>query len=241
MSLVPVTQVMGLQSIVGAFGEDDVQVALDRASAAVESYCEREFALVQDDTITVDPVYAHIKAMPSIAPMSAYGSYPGYGVSFSSFGNTYVGQALLPNPPVAGVSSVKAWLPMVSGGAPGWVDLVNYQWTADGLIWDTSGMPGVVDTDGGPVPSWPRMPRSLQITYTHGFVLPGDDAVTGVPELPDAVASAVIGLTAFYLANPTGAIENRVGEITNRYAEQDSSPAGWLDEKLLGKYRLVSL
>lgn len=241
MSLIPVDQVMGLPSIVGAFTSDEVKVALDRASAAVESYCERDFAYVASDTITVDPYFGHVKAMPSIPPMSAYGSYPGYGVSFSSYGNPYIGQAMLPNPPVSQVSLVMAQLPMVAGGAPGWVELQNYQWDADGFIWDTSGMPGVALSDGGPVPSWPRMPRSLQVTYSHGFVLPGEDPVAGVGSLPDGVVSAVIGLTAFYLNNPSGAIESRVGEITDRYAEQASGPGGWLDEKLLGKYRLVNL
>lgn len=241
MGLVPVTQVMGLPSIVGAFTEDEVKVALDRASAAVESYCEREFAYVASDSITVDPYFGHVKAMPAIAPMTAYGSYPGYGVSFSAYGSPYIGQAMLPNPPVSDVSLVVGYLPMVNGGEQGWVQLQNFQWSADGFIWDTSGMPGVAMSDGGPVPSWPRMPRSLQVTYSHGFTLPGDEPVAGIPALPGAVVSAVIGLTAFYLDNPSGAIESRVGEITNRYAEQSTGPAGWLDEKLLGKYRLVNL
>jgi hypothetical protein len=239
MGLVPVATLMGLPSIVGAYTQDEVQIALNRASDAVESYCEREFALVTDDVIAVDPYFGHVKAMPSIPPMTAYGSYPGYGVSFSALGSPYIGQALLPNPPVSDISQIQAWLPMVSGGSMGWVTLTNYAFAEDGLVWDTSGMPGVAMSDGGPVPSWPRMPRSLQITYTHGFVLPGDSG-TG-PSLPDGVVSAVIGLTSFYLDNPSGAIESRVGEITNKYSEGSSGAAGWLDEKLLGKYRLVHL
>lgn len=241
MSLVPVEQVMGLPSIVGAYTSDEVQVALDRASAAVESYCEREFAYVASDVVTVDPYFGHVKAMPAIPPMTAYGSYPGYGVSMSAFGSPYIGQAMLPNPPVTAVTAVSGYLPMVNGGEQGWVSLTNFEWSSDGFVWDTSGMPGVAMSDGGPVPSWPRMPRSLQVTYSHGFTLPGAGAVAGVDALPDGVVSAVIGLTAFYLDNPSGAIESRVGEITNRYNEQSSGPSGWLDDKLLGKYRLVHL
>lgn len=223
MSLVPVAQVMGLPSIVGAYTEDEVQSALDRASGAVESYCEREFAYVASDTISVDP-------------------YRGDGGQ---------GRAWLPNPPVWDVSLVMAQLRV--GQGLGWVPLTYYQWAKDGLIYDTStyyGYNGVTGQDfwsGGPTgewagpPDWPFVPRSLQVTYSHGFVLPGEEPVAGVDSLPDGVVSAVIGLTAFYLDNPSGAIESRVGEITNRYNEQSSGPAGWLDEKLLGKYRLVSL
>lgn len=223
MSLVPAEQVMGLPSIVGAYTEDEVQVALDRASAAVESYCEREFAYVASETVNITP----------------------------RRGGGGKGQARLLNPPVWNVSTVMAQ--MRTGDGLGWIELLYYQWTEDGLLYDTSeyyGYNGVTGEDfwsGGPTgqwtqpPSWPFLPGSLQVTYSHGFVLPGTAAVEGVHNLPDGIVSAVIGLTAFYLDNPSGAIESRVGEITNRYRQQSDGPAGWLDEKLLGKYRLVNL
>lgn len=223
MSLVPAGQLMGLPSIVGAHTEDEVQVALDRASTAVESYCEREFAYVASDTVNVTP----------------------------RRGDGGKAQARLLNPPVWNVSMVMAQLR--TGQGLGWVELLYYQWTQDGLLYDTSqyyGYNGVTGEDfwsGGPTgqwtgtPDWPFLPGSLQVSYTHGFILPGSAPIAGIPELPDGVVSAVIGLAAFYLDNPSGAIESRVGEITNRYAEQTGGPAGWLDEKLLGKYRLVNL
>ncbi|MEZ0366806.1 hypothetical protein ACAG26_24335 [Mycobacterium sp. pUA109] len=240
MGLVPVDQVMGLPMIVGAHTSDEVQFALNWASSAVESYCEREFGQKLADTVVVDPYYSHVKAMPSIAPMSSYGSYPGYGVSFSAYGSPYIGTAMLANPPVTNVSSVMAWMPMATQtGETGWVELVNYQWAEDGLIWDTSGMPGVVMSDGGPVPSWPRMPRSLQITYDHGFVLPGAPAGGG-PPLPDGVQDAVIAAAAYFLANPTGAVDERTGDVSTKWSDRERV-AGILDSTLLGKYRLVHL
>ncbi|TDH48495.1 hypothetical protein E2F47_23550 [Mycobacterium eburneum] len=239
MGLVPASQVANLPMIVGAHTSDEVQWALDRASAAVESYCERSFGQVLSDTVVVDPHYSHVKAMPSIAPMSAYGSYPGYGVSFSAYGSPYIGTAMLANPPVTGVSSVAAWMPLATQqGETGWVELVNYQWAQDGLIWDTSGMPGVVMADGGPVPSWPRMPRSLQVTYDHGYTLPG---TTDQPTLPQGVIDAVIAAAAFYLENPTGATDIRVGDVATKWEPSSQSVAGILDSTLLGQYRLVNL
>lgn len=236
---------MGMPMIVGAHSTDEVQFALDTASALAEGFCERQFAFTDSDTVTIDPYFGHVKAMPAIPPMSAYGSYPGYGVSFSSYGNPYIGQAMLPNPPVTGVSMVLAQLPMVAGGEPGWVELVNYGWDADGFIWDTSGMPGVALSDGGPVPSWPRMPRSLQITYSHGFVLPGTDPAGDAPELPAAIVNAVIKAAAQILVNPADVASYSAGIISTNFhslVAASSGPAGAiLDDMLLAPYRLVNL
>lgn len=243
MSLIPLEQVMSMPMIVGAHTSDEVQMALDWASSAVESYCEREFKQVLGDTVQVDPYYSHVKAMPAIAPMAAYGSYPGYGVSFSAYGSPYIGTALLDNPPVTAVTEVYAYMPMSSvDGDTGWQPLVNFQWAPDGLIWDTSGMPGVQQSDGGPLPSWPQMPRSLKVVYDHGFVLPGS-AGTG-PALPQGVIDAVIEGCATYLANPANVAAQVVGDVSTTFrqvAGQASGPAKQLNEVLLGKYRLVHL
>lgn len=237
MSLIPAGMISNLPMIIGNHGIDEVQFALDRASAAVESYCERKFSQVLADTVVFDPYFSHVKAMPSIAPMSSYGSYPGYGVAFSSYGSPYIGTALLCNPPVTNVASVSAWMPMATQeGGTGWIELTNYEWSSDGLIWDTSGMPGVVMSDGGPVPSWPRMPRSLQVTYDHGFILPGQ---TGA-NLPDAVVDAVIAAAAYYLINPAGVVSEKTGDVSTTFSA-GSGVAGILDTTLLGSYRLVNL
>jgi hypothetical protein len=227
VSLVSASTVMGMPMIVGAHTEDEVQLALDWASDSIESYCERSFAYVASDTVFINP-------------------YRGTGGKH---------MALLPNPPVSNVSAVQAQMPIDSGLA--WVQLQYYDWEEDGLVYDTTryyGMfgvtgssfwSGVANADGwfdyGGVPSWPTLPRSLQVTYDHGYILPGNDAVTGVPSLPSGVVNAVIRGAALFLSNPVGVIEGRVGEITNRFADPTGGPAGWLDEKLLGEYRLVHL
>lgn len=219
--------VMGMPMIVGAHTEDEVNLALAWASDSVEAYCERKFAYNPSDTVYVNP-------------------YRGDG------GRQ---QALLPNPPVWNVSTVLAEFPDYLNQGLQWVELQHYQWAKDGLLYDTaryygymgvsgsSFWSGVVNADGffdyGTPPSWPSLPRSLQVSYSHGYILPGDTAVSGVDPLPSAVISAVVKGASFFLDNPNGAMELRIGELTSRFSEQTSGPAGFLDEKLLGAYRLV--
>jgi hypothetical protein len=227
VSLVPASQVMGMPMIVGAHSEDEVQLALDWAADSIESYCERKFAYVETDTVFINP-------------------YRGDG------GRP---QALLPNPPVTNVSTVLAQMP-IEGGLS-WVELQYYGWAADGLIYDTaryygyfgvtgsSFWSGVANADGffdyGNVPSWPTLPRSLQVSYSHGFVLPGNSSIEGVPNLPTGVVNAVIKGAALFLDNQSGAVSVRVGELSTTFIDPLGHPAGWLDEKLLGEYRLVHL
>jgi hypothetical protein len=216
---------MGMPMIVGAHSYDEVQLALDWAAASVESYCERKFCYNEDDTIFVNP----------------YRDGRGRG------------RALLPNPPVQNVSEVLGQFNV--GGSLQWIELQHYQWTTDGLLYDTQpfyGYFGVTGNDfwsGGPdgqcenPTAWPFLPKSLQVTYAHGFAPPFTTtaAPEGVPPLPDGVIAAVIRGAAIYLSNPQQAVEGRVGEIANHYVDPTSGPAGWLDEKLLGQYRLVHL
>lgn len=188
MTLVDAADVPAL--IKGGYEPADVDAALSWASAQVEAYCERQFAYVEDDVVTVTP-----------------------------FRNR---TALLPNPPVVSVSLVEAWLPR--DGVMAWVPLANYQCGPDGLIYDTSGLPGVaVD-----YPSWPLLPHSLRVTYTHGF-----------ETIPQPVAEAVIRAAAGYLENPWNVSEKRVDDVALRWSV--SNPASQVDDVLLAAYRLVSL
>lgn len=227
MSLVPASKVMGMPMIVGAHTEDEVQLALDWASDSIESYCERKFAYNESATVNINPYRGN-------------GGRP---------------MALLPNPPVLNVSTVLAQMPGTSNGLS-WVELKHYGWATDGLIYDTtryygylgvtgsSFWSGVANADGyfdyGNIPSWPTLPRSLQVSYSHGYKLPETEAPENIPPLPSGVVNAVIRGAAFYLDNPNSASEGRVGEITNRFIDP-TGPAGWLDEKLLGEFRLVHL
>lgn len=224
MSLVPASSVMGMPMIIGAHTEDEVQLALDWASDSVEAYCERKFAY-GTDTVFVNP-------------------HRGGGGK---------AQAILPNPPVWNVSSVQAEFPGYIADGLQWVTLQYYQWAEDGLLFDTSKYfgyfgvtgssfwSGVTNADGyfdyGNMPTWPILPRSLQVTYTHGFTLPLADPLDGVPTLPNGVKNAVIRGAAMFLENPQLATDLRISEIG--YKWDTAGPAKWLDETLLGQYRLV--
>lgn len=132
--------------------------------------------------------------------------------------------AQLPDPPVESVSLVEGYL-RDQNGSMAWRTLTNWMWTADGLLYDTTGQPG---TDVSLVPSWPSAPKSLRVTYTHGF-----------PVIPQDLADGVVKAAAGYLSNPLNLTARRVGEVSYQWSDRNTNPV--LDDVLLGKYRLISV
>lgn len=131
--------------------------------------------------------------------------------------------AQLLDPPVTAVTLVEAWLPRQ--GAMEWVSLPNYAFTEEGLLYDTTGLPGVL-YDGGY--TWPTLPRSLRVTYTHGFA-----------ETPQPVKDAVIRAVSMYLTDPTGRlVQKQIDDVSYQWSANTSSV---VDQVLLGDYRLVSV
>lgn len=133
------------------------------------------------------------------------------------------GSAQLPDAPVTAVTLVEAWLPR--NGAMAWVPITNYAFTEDGLIYDTSGLPGV-PYEG--VPSWPALPKSLRVTYTHGYA-----------DIPAAVALAVIKAAGDFLANPERLARFRVDDVERQWFDDKGSTI--VDGALLSDYRLKSV
>jgi hypothetical protein len=131
--------------------------------------------------------------------------------------------AQLPNPPVVAVTTLEAYM-RDSTGSTSWQPLTNYRWLPEGLIYDTTGQPGTTIVEG---PSWPSEPKSLRVTYTHGYL-----------DTPPAVVSAVIKAAGTYLQNPFSNTRRRVGDV-----QIDWSPehVGYLDENLLAPYRLIAV
>lgn len=132
--------------------------------------------------------------------------------------------AQLPSPPVTAVTLVEAWMRNETG-AMSWQTLENYRWTADGLIYDTTGEPG---TDSSQLPSWPSAPKSLRVTYTHGFM-----------DMPQPIIDAVIKAAGGYLANPYNMIQRRAGDVSYQWSDRGGVPM--LDDTLLAKYRLITV
>jgi hypothetical protein len=136
--------------------------------------------------------------------------------------------AILPDPPVTNVSMVEALLPFE--GETTFVQLTNFNFQPDGLIWDTTGEVGIPRLG----PHWPRLRQSLRVTYDHGYTVTGDDA-----NLPQPIIDAVIKAAAGYLANPYNLTEMKAGDATYRWSEREKTSL--LDDSLLGDFRLVSL
>lgn len=129
----------------------------------------------------------------------------------------------LPNSPVTAVTKVEAWLPR--NGAMLWLEIHNYAFTADGLIYDTSGLPGI-QYDG--LPSWPVLPKSLRVTYDHGYA-----------EIPEAVAAAVIKAAGDFLANPERLQRFRVDDVERQWFDDKGNSV--VDGSLLANYRLKTV
>lgn len=133
--------------------------------------------------------------------------------------------AQLPNPPVLSISAVEAYM-RNSTGSMSWQALTNYAWSDDGLLYDTTGQPG---TQISEVPSWPSAPKSLRVTYTHGFIDP-----------PQPVVDAVVKAAGAYLANPFGNTRRKVGDVESDWAVTLLQQS-MIDENLLAPYRLITI
>lgn len=137
-------------------------------------------------------------------------------------------RAILPAIPVTNVSLVEALLPVA--GVMTWTTLTNYAWVGEtGLLYDTTGEPGASSTGW----SWPWLPGSLRVTYTHGY--------TVVP--PDLINTAC-RFAQQYLENPTLLLQREVGSFSERYAGNTGGVGiviNAFDEKILDRYTLISV
>lgn len=138
-------------------------------------------------------------------------------------------QALLPNIPVTGVSGVQGLLPGVGGMV--WTTLTNYAFVSDtGLLYDTTGEPGVAWGLGA---SWPRLPGSLQVTFSYGYAT-----------VPKALINAACRFAQQYLENPALLLQREVGSFNERYAGNSGGVGivvNAFDERIMDRYTLVSI
>ena len=147
------------------------------ASNAVRGYCNRRFDYVENDIVTIDP-------RPD-------------------------GTAQLPEAPVVSISTVEAYMPGGATGEWGWQTLeypAQYGWVQRGKIWDASRINPPINPTGSsylewPWPTWPSLPGSLRVTYTHGF-----------NPIPDEIASIVLRIAAQVASNPLFLQSKKVGE-----------------------------
>lgn len=132
-------------------------------------------------------------------------------------------QALLPEYPVINVSAVLGYMPSHDTGLMAWVTLTNYFWSPnDGLLYDTTGLPGTVWMHGH---SWPWLPGSLKVTYDHGYAT-----------VPQDLKDVCVRLAQQYLSNPDLMIERRVGDMEGRFSGSAGATFTDMDKAVLGRY-----
>ena len=185
--------------IAAVYDEASTTRALTWAQSFVTSFCDETFDLVVDDVVFLNPARYRT--------------------------------ALLPQVPVVSVSSVLGYMPTQNsaGGGMAWVQLQNYNFVAaTGLLYDTTGEPGVYGYNLGP--TWPTLPGSLQVTYTHGY-----------PVVPQPVVDVACRLAQQYLENPTLELERRVGDVADRYAGTAGICLNEMDKVILGRYTRVTV
>jgi hypothetical protein len=140
-------------------------------------------------------------------------------------------QALLPRIPVTAVSSVLGLLPSSTSGGMAWKPLPNVAFVKDtGLLYDTTGEPGVSWNFG---PSWPSLPGSLQVTYSHGYAT-----------IPSALINAACRFAQQYLENPALLLQRNIGSFDERYAGNTGGVGiviNSFDERVMDRYTLISI
>ncbi len=145
------------------------------ASDVVRGYCNQTFDFVSNDTVLIDP-------RPDRT-------------------------AQLPQGPVTAITSVQANMPGGPTGTWGWQTLTfpgQYGWVERGLMWDATQVRPPITPPAyseWPWPTWPWLPGSLQVTYSHGF-----------ETIPDEIAAVVLRIAAQVASNPTFLQSKKVGE-----------------------------
>ena len=184
--------------IAGVYDDASVSRALTWAQSLVQGYCDQTFDVVLGDVVTVDP-----------APYRS---------------------AMLPQGPVLNVSQVQGLLPPAAGStATGlvWTTLTNFAWASDtGLIYDTTGQPGVSWTG----PSWPWIKRGLKVTYDHGYSV-----------IPQGLVDVAARFAQQYLENPTLQMHRRVGDVEARFSGSAGVVINVLDKAILDRYTDVGV
>lgn len=140
-------------------------------------------------------------------------------------------QALLPSIPVTAISQVQGLLPSQTAGGMAWTTLANFAFVSDtGLIYDTTGEPGV---SAGFGPTWPWLPGSLKVTYTHGYAT-----------VPKSLINAACRFAQQYLENPALLLQREVGSFNQRYAGNTGGVGvviNAFDERVLDRYTLIGI
>jgi hypothetical protein len=138
----------------------------------------------------------------------------------------YSHSAMLPSVPVVEVTLVEGYIP--GDGGMAWTELTNFFVKNDtGLLYDTTGLPGTIWPG---CYSWPWLPGSLRVTYTHGY-----------DPIPNAVLDAAVRLATQWLENKGLRVQLKVGDIEERFNGSSGVTLNAMDQGILDQYSIVSI
>ncbi|MCG7357142.1 hypothetical protein MHL39_10875 [Roseomonas mucosa] len=112
----------------------------------------------------------------------------------------------------------------------------------DPPIWNLLPVSGILTITGCPV-AWDGMPAS--VTYSGGYILPGEEPVEGVPPLPADVSAAVVAIAAGQVVPSMAAqgirSETVEGVGSTTYRDADTADQGLPADaaRALRRYRLI--
>lgn len=139
--------------------------------------------------------------------------------------------------PVEAVTLVEAWMISGATGQFAWQTLTDWAWTPEGYLYDTTPVVvGVYSSGYSTVyPSWPRLPKSLRVTYTHGF-----------QTIPDDLQGVVLRIAAELEANPSYAHSEKVGEVNTVWENNSVQNGAHIflrdqDKAILDNYAQISV
>lgn len=176
------------------------------ASDVVRGYTGQQFDYVANDVVTLDP--------------------------------RADGTAQLPEMPVTAVSLVSAYMPDYTGNFT-WQTLTQYGWVARGLLYNTAPVqPFIMPSNGFGLyyPTWPQLPGSLQVTYSHGY-----------QTIPADIQAVVTRIAQQIQANPYFMASRKVGEISYSFGNAPQGKSGALvtlrdtDCAILDRYKVIEV
>jgi hypothetical protein len=174
---------------------------------------------------------SNVLTWPAVPQAVSYNVYRGYASTKENILVANVSTTTYTDTGIAG-----------TGGIPPsglvFTPIANYRFVSEtGLIYDTTGEPGVVGNFTGAVanfgPSWPNLPGSLKVTYDHGY-----------PTVPSGLINAACRFAQQYLENPALLLQRDVGSFMERYAGNTGGVGiviNVLDQRILDRYTLVSI
>lgn len=133
---------------------------------------------------------------------------------------------ILPDPyPITAVTLVELLDPDFTTWRP-LVYQQDWTWTETGILTRVMSASDVVNV---PIVNWPSRPRSVRVTYQHGWAT-----------VPAPLIGVCLSIAARLFTNPTDLVDLNVDGFSERYrTNKDSADFTAAEERIIGAYREV--